>query len=70
MSDWCAKCGQPLKRLDHGAYAQCCRGVGYLSTVAPLPADKRFLAGKNKQGLYFYPSERWYDPKYHLPVRE
>lgn len=61
MTDWCARCGQPLVQLEHGAYLQCCRGVGYLSRVEPLPKDAGFLAGRNRQGLAFYPSDRWYD---------
>lgn len=53
MTDWCALCGKPLVRLEHGAYLRCHKGLGYQSDVEPDPADA-WAAMKTKRGLWLF----------------
>lgn len=55
--DWCGHCGGPLKKLHHGAYAQCCIGLAYWSLIEGYPGDPAFkrLADGRKVFYYFRP---------------
>lgn len=39
MATHCAVCGKLLKVLEHGAFAQCHKSLGYWFDEAPLPED-------------------------------
>lgn len=65
LPDYCAQCGTALEQLDHGGRKQCCNGLGYWSTVVPLPEDafEGQQAVKSPQGdkylLYVGAVFRW-----------
>lgn len=58
-TDWCGVCGEPLRILAHGAYAECHGGRSYWSVFPAYPGDpafRRYLdpaTGEAKR-VYFY----------------
>ena len=61
---WCAECGDPLKPMSPSGWARCCRGRGYWSSAAPLPADAMLCRQFGVQiirhdDLFLFPGPKW-----------